>query len=248
MELTGTDPRINALVITKLPNRVKGDKTNVYMAGDSTVMSYPSRFYPMAGWGQKIAHYFTDDITFTNRAIGGRSSKSFVLDGRLDTILTNIRPSDYLFIQFGHNDASSRPERYTDPYTTYKQYLAMYVDGARQRHAIPVLVTPVGRRSWDSEGQFKNDFPDYCIAMKQVAEEKNVPLLDLNTRSIELYNSIGIEDTKSIFLWLEPGEYPNYPNGVQDNTHFQEAGALQIAKVVSEGIRDMDLAIKEYLK
>ncbi len=248
LELVGTDPRINALTVTKLPNRVQGDLPNVYLAGDSTVMTYSSRYFPQAGWGQKIANYFTSDVKFTNKAIGGRSSKSFVKDGRLDTILTEIRPNDYLFVQFGHNDASSVPERHTDPYTTFKEYLSMYVDGARQHHAFPVLVTPVGRRSWDSAGQFKNDFPDYYTAMMQVASEKNVPLLDLNARSIQLYNSVGIEGAKSLFLWLAPGEYPNWPNGVQDNTHFQEAGAQQIAKLVSEGIRDLNLPIKAFIK
>lgn len=248
LELAGTDPRINALTITKLPNRVQGEIPNVYIAGDSTVMTYSSRYYPQAGWGQKIASYFTDGVKFTNKAIGGRSSKSFVKDGRLDAILTEIRPGDELFIQFGHNDASSVPERHTDPYTTYKQYLSMYVDGARQRHAVPVLITPVGRRSWDEAGRFKNDFPDYYEAMKQVAAEKNVPLLDLNARSIAFYNSVGIEGTKSLFLWLAPGVYPNWPNGVQDNTHFQEAGAVEIARLVSAAIRDSNLPIRPLLK
>ncbi|QYR22021.1 GDSL family lipase [Paenibacillus sp. sptzw28] len=247
LTLAGANARINALVLTKLPNRVQGQVPNVYLAGDSTVMTYPSRFYPQAGWGQKIANYFTKDVTFTNRAIGGRSSKSFVRDGRLDNILTEIRPNDYLFIQFGHNDASSVPERHTDPYTTYKQYLAMYVDGARQRHAQPVLITPVGRRSWDSAGLFKNDFPDYYDAMKQVAAEKGVPLLDLNARSIAYYNTVGIEESKSLFFWLEPGVYPNWPNGVQDNTHFQEYGAEQIARLVSDGVRDLHLPIEAFL-
>jgi lysophospholipase L1-like esterase/fibronectin type 3 domain-containing protein len=246
LELLGADARMNALALTRLPNRVQGAVPNVYIAGDSTVMTYSSRFYPQAGWGQKIADYFTRDVTFTNRAIGGRSSKSFVKDGRLDNILTEIRPNDYLFIQFGHNDASSVPERHTDPDTTYKEYLRMYVDGARQRQAQPVLITPVGRRSWDSAGLFKNDFPAYTEAMKQVAAEKGVPLLDLNTRSIAYYNTVGIEDSKALFFWLEPGVYPNWPNGVQDNTHFQEYGAEQIARIVSEGVRDLNLPISAY--
>ncbi|MGM0880303.1 MAG: rhamnogalacturonan acetylesterase [Bacillota bacterium] len=247
LELAGSDARMNALKVAKLPNRVQGQVPNVYLAGDSTVMTYSSRYYPQAGWGQKIANYFTKDVIFTNKAIGGRSSKSFIKDGRLDNILTEIRPNDYLFIQFGHNDASSVPERHTDPYTTFKQYLAMYVDGARQRQAQPVLITPVGRRNWDSAGLFKNDFPDYYEAMKQVAAEKSVPLLDLNARSIAFYNSVGIEESKSLFFWLEPGIYPNWPNGVQDNTHFQEFGAEQIARLVSEGVRDLDLPIEAYL-
>ncbi|MBD0379590.1 rhamnogalacturonan acetylesterase [Paenibacillus sedimenti] len=248
VDIVGTVPRINALIATKLPNRVQGTVPNVYIAGDSTVQTYNSSFYPEAGWGQKIADYFTSSVKFTNRAIGGRSSKSFAVEGRLDAILNEIKPNDYLFIQFGHNDASSIPERHTDPYTTYKQYLNMYIDGANQRQAIPVLVTPVGRRSYDANGNFKNDFPDYVTAMKQVASERNVKLIDLNSKSIQYYNSIGVEATKSIFLWLEPGAYPNFPNGVQDNTHFQENGAIQIARLVTDGIREMNLAIISFIK
>ncbi|WP_426451826.1 rhamnogalacturonan acetylesterase [Paenibacillus sp. S-38] len=248
IEVLGAVPRLNSLVVKKRPNRVKGDKPTAYLAGDSTVQTYSSRYYPQAGWGQKIGEYFTDDVIFANKAIGGRSSRSFVNDGRLDTILNEIRPGDYLFVQFGHNDASSNPERYAAPYTTYKEYLKMYLDGAKQRGATPVLVTPVGRRSWDANGLFKNDFPDYYAAMKQVAEEQNVQLLDLNSRSIAFYNTVGIEETKALFLWLEPGVYPNFPNDVQDNTHFQEAGAVEIARLVTEGIRDLQLGIAAFIK
>ncbi|MGF7034033.1 lysophospholipase L1-like esterase [Paenibacillus mucilaginosus] len=248
IEVLGAVPRLNSLVVKKRPNRVKGDKPTAYLAGDSTVQTYNSRFYPQAGWGQKIGDYFTDGVIFANRAIGGRSSRSFVNDGRLDTILNEIRPGDYLFVQFGHNDASSNPERYAAPYTTYKEYLKMYLDGAKQRGATPVLVTPVGRRSWDANGLFKNDFPDHYAAMKQVAEEQNVQLLDLNARSIAFYNTVGIEETKALFLWLEPGVYPNFPNGVQDNTHFKEEGAVQIARLVTEGIRDLQLGIAAFIK
>ncbi|MCZ8522537.1 MULTISPECIES: rhamnogalacturonan acetylesterase [Paenibacillus] len=248
IEILGAVPRLNSLVVKKRPSRVQGDKPTAYLAGDSTVQTYNSRFYPQAGWGQKIGEYFTDGVLFANRAIGGRSSRSFVNDGRLDSILNEIRPGDYLFVQFGHNDASSNPERYAAPYTTYKEYLTMYIVGAKQRGATPVLVTPVGRRSWDENGLFKNDFPDHYAAMKQVAEEQHVQLIDLNARSIEYYNTVGIEETKALFLWLEPGQYPNFPNGVQDNTHFKEEGAVQIARLVTEGIRDLKLGMAAFIK
>lgn len=222
-----------------------------YLAGDSTVMTYnaSSNLYPQQGWGGRIADYFdSTGVTFVNKAIGKRSSKSFVDEGRLDAILSVIRPGDYLFVQFGHNDGSSDPALHTDPYTTYKQYLAMYIDGAVQHGAIPVLVTPVGRRNYDSSGNFINDFSDRCTAMKQLATEKNCKIIDLNAKSISFYNDIGPEPSKDVFLWLTAGQYPNFPNGVSDNTHFQEYGAGQIARLVTQGIQEIGLGIRSAIK
>lgn len=220
----------------------------VYIAGDSTVQTYRASFAPQQGWGAHIASYFTTGVTFANRAIAGRSSKSFVVDGRLDAILSVIQPGDYLFVQFGHNDASSVPERHTDAATTFKQYLSMYIDGARAHGATPVLITPMGRRSFDNTGRFKNDFPAYTTAMRELAMAKNVTLIDLNTRSISYYNSIGAEASKGVFLFVPAGQFPNFPNGVMDSTHFQEFGANQIARIVSEGVRDSNLPLRSLLK
>lgn len=114
----------------------------------------------------------------------GRSSKTFVEEGRLQAILDVIEPDDWLFVQMGHNDASkNKPERYTEPYTTYKQYLKQYIAGAREKGAHPLLITPVARFHYEN-GVFLNDFPDYCIAMKQTAEEENVQLIDLMEKSL----------------------------------------------------------------
>ena len=250
LDFTGEVCHVNGLTITRQPARVQGDRPNVYIAGDSTVQTYRAslNLFPQQGWGAYIPSRFTSDVVFTNRAIAGRSSRTFVTDGRLDLILSQIRPNDYLFIQFGHNDADSNPARHTDAFTTFKQYLNMYIDGARQHHAIPVLITPVGRRHFDSAGRFINDFPNYCLAMSQVAQEKGVPLLDLNTRSINFYESIGVEATLGIFLWLNPGLYPNFPNGVQDSTHFQENGASEIGRLVAEGVRDLGLPISAFVR
>jgi lysophospholipase L1-like esterase len=222
----------------------------LYIAGDSTVQTYRASAAPQQGWGGRIPDYFTSGVTWVNKAIAGRSSKSFVNDGRLDEILAVIQPGDYFFIQFGHNDASSVPERHTDPFTTFKTYLAMYVDGARAHGATPVLVTPMGRRSFtnSTETVFKNDFPDYCTAMKQLAEEKNCKIIDLNTLSIAYYNSIGAAASKGVFLWLPAGVYPAFPTGASDSTHFQEFGANQIARIMTNGILAIDLPIKTSIK
>lgn len=218
---------------------VSEEKITIYIAGDSTVQTYNASYAPQAGWGQFLGQYFTSNVVIENRAIAGRSSRSFVEEGRLDSILSVIKPGDYLFIQFGHNDADiSKPERYSAPYTTYKEYLRKYVDGARQKGAIPVLITPVARLNYKNNA-FVNDFPDYCTAMKQVAEEKNVKLIDLMTKSLNYYNSIGYNETYKLFMVSVNNT---------DYTHFTEKGAQQIARLVAQGVKEANLDIAKYLK
>lgn len=220
----------------------------VYIAGDSTVQTYRASMAPQQGWGGRISDFFTTSVTFANHAIAGRSSKSFVVDGRLDTILGLIKPGDYLFVQFGTNDASSIPERHTDPQTTYKQFLSMYIDGARAHGATPVLVTVTPRRSFDSAGNFKSDFPTYVAAMKELAVAKNVTLIDLTSRGIAYLNSIGAEASKNVFLFLPAGQFPAFPSGAMDSTHFQEFGASQMARLVSEGVKASNLPLAAFVK
>ncbi|RIX49259.1 rhamnogalacturonan acetylesterase [Paenibacillus nanensis] len=212
-------------------------KINVYLAGDSTVQTYDREHAPQAGWGQYIADFFSDEVHFRNRAIGGRSSKTFIQEGRLHEILEEIREGDYLFVQMGHNDSTkSRPERYTEPYTDYKSYLKLYVDGARSRGAIPVLVTPVGRLHVEN-GVFINDFPDYCQAMKQVAAEEDVLIIDLMSRSLEHYASVGYEEAKSFFMVAVNGT---------DHTHFTETGAERIARLVADEVKALPIRLSSF--
>ncbi|WP_139489019.1 rhamnogalacturonan acetylesterase [Brevibacillus dissolubilis] len=221
---------------------------SVYLAGDSTVSTYSSELAPRAGWGQVFGKLFDDKIIVKNHAESGRSSKSFIDEGRLTTILDKIEKGDYLFIQFGHNDEKKEdPTRYTEPSTTYKSYLKQYIDGAREKGAIPVLVTPVERRRFAADGAAQDSHGLYPAAMKELALAEQVPLIDLTAKSKALYNQLGPEETKSIFLWLDAGVHPNYPNGVQDNTHFQEAGARQIARLVVEGIEENKLPLRNHV-
>lgn len=222
--------------------RKKGE-TWIYIAGDSTAATYPEKRAPRAGWGQMLDPFFDEDIRVINKAKSGRSSKSFIAEGRLDDILSEIQPNDYLFIQFGHNDAKTNsPERYTEPFSTYKHYLKQYIDGARDKGAIPVLLTPVERRSFSNDGKISASHGDYPEAMKELAAEENVPLLDLTKRTTVLYNQLGPVATKHLFMWLEAGRYPYYPEGESDNVHFQEEGARKIADLVIEGIEESELA------
>ncbi len=238
-------PNVDYLKISKTSDPVSSDvptstyNPTIYLAGDSTVQSYNASYYPQAGWGQMISNYFTSDVKFANRAIAGRSSKSFVVDGRLDEILTSIKKDDYLFIQFGHNDATiSKPERYAAPYTTYKEYLAKYIDGAREKGAIPVLITPVARLNYIN-GTYKNDFPDYCAAMKQVAAEKNCAIIDLMTNSLDYFATL---DYNTVYKF-----YMVSSNGT-DYTHFTETGAKEIAKIVANGVKKLNIPISKYVK
>lgn len=213
-------------------------KPTVYICGDSTVQSYSASYAPQAGWGQVIAKYFTSDVLFVNKAIAGRSSKSFIADGRLDEIIKVIKANDYMFIQFGHNDATiSKPERYAEAGTTYKECLRQFIDRAKEKGAIPVLITPVARLNYVN-GVFKNDFPAYCTAMKEVAKEKNVPCIDLMNKCLSYYTSIGYDKVYPFYMVSSNGT---------DYTHFTETGAMQVARIVSEGVKELGLGISKYV-
>ncbi|WP_051633755.1 rhamnogalacturonan acetylesterase [Bacillus sp. UNC41MFS5] len=218
------------------------NRITVYLAGDSTVSNYSSSLAPRAGWGQVINQYFDDTVVVKNLASPGRSSKSFIDEGRLDSILKQIQKGDYLFIQFGHNDEKiNDPNRYTEPYSTYKSYLKQYINGARAKGAIPVLVTPVERRSFTDEGRARHSHGKYPMAMMELGIEEHVSVVDLTAKSNVLFQELGPERSKGIVLWLKPGANKNYPNGVQDNTHFQITGAKEIARLVVEGIKESNL-------
>jgi lysophospholipase L1-like esterase len=242
----GTNQQWRALPVGATP----GDGTpTIYIASDSTAQTYNSGYYPQMGWGQKLANYFDANTTVANHAIGGRSSRSFIEQGRLDTILAAIQPGDYLFVQFGHNDASSgNPERYTSP-ADYKRYLRdNYMAGATARGATPVLITPVSRRDHDSNGQFRVSFPDYVNRVHELVNETGVAMIDLSARSRAYLNSIGPDAAKRVFLHLSAGQYPAFPDGVTDNTHFQEYGADQMARIVAEGAAALALPIAGHVR
>lgn len=245
---TGTAIDVQEITISKYPEKTAGDHTTIYMAGDSTMQSYSAQQAPQEGWGQQFGRYFANGVVVQNDAIGGRSSKSFMVDGRLDSILQRIKPGDYFFISFGHNDASiGIPDRYASP-ADYKTYLARYINGARQRGAEPVLLTPVGRRDFNTITQeFNVSFPEYVKAAKEVAEELNVKLIDLSQLSIAYYDKIGLTASEKVFLYANPGEYPKYPNGVNDNTHFSSYGAQVIAALVAGAVKEMEIGISSYV-
>ena len=211
----------------------------VYIAGDSTASTYVSTLAPRAGWGQALPVFLTSNAVVVNVAKSGASSKSFVDLGRLDHILARIKPGDRLLISFGHNDEKIEdPARYTEPSTTYKSYLSQYIDKSRAKGAIPILLTSVERRRFTSAGVISPTHGAYPAAMRELAAAKRVPLIDLTASSTAMWNRAGVEGTKKHFLHLAAGQHPNYPDGVQDNTHFQAYGAIEVARLVASSLRD----------
>ena len=207
----------------------------VFVAGDSTAATYATVDIPRAGWGQALPVFLRPEIDVVNGALSGASSKSFVDLGRLDLIRAAIRPGDTLLISFGHNDEKAEdPARYTAPWTTFQDYLRLYLDAARAARAQPILVTPVERRRFTADGVPYLSHGEYPDAMRALATSTGTPLIDLTALSFSLWTELGPEPTKDYFLWLAAGESPNYPAGVSDNTHFQSHGAIEVARLVAE--------------
>ncbi|WP_306739667.1 fibronectin type III domain-containing protein [Arthrobacter sp. B0490] len=243
LDLAGTAANLNALTITRQADRAQAPSPTVWLTGDSTVQTYRSDVAPQAGWGQMIDRFIADDVTVDNRAIGGRSSKNFISQGRLDEVLRGIRPGDYLFVQFGHNDNSyGVDDRFAAP-ADYYEYLRTYVDGAEQRGATPILVTPVSRRAFGPDGKAAVSFPAYVEAVQKLAAETGTPLVDLAASSRGYLDEIGAETAKSVYLHVPAGVYPSRPTGTVDDTHFQEYGAIQMARLVAGGVAGLDIPL-----
>ncbi|MDN4609414.1 rhamnogalacturonan lyase family protein [Arthrobacter burdickii] len=243
LDFAGTAANLNALTLTRQADRAQAPTPTVWVTGDSTVQTYRSDVAPQAGWGQMIDRFLDDDVAVDNRAIGGRSSKNFISQGRLDEVLRGIKPGDYLFVQFGHNDNSyGVDDRFAAP-ADYYEYLRTYVDGARQRGATPVLVTPVSRRAFGPDGKAVVSFPAYVEAAQKLAAETGTPLVDLAASSRAYLDEIGAETAKSVYLHVPAGVYPSRPTGTVDDTHFQEYGAIQMARLVAGGIAALDIPL-----
>jgi lysophospholipase L1-like esterase len=228
----GEAPRVRSVEIVR-----DASIATIFLAGDSTVTNQPSGQYPYTGWGQTISLFLNERAAISNEARSGRSSKSFIDEFRLNRVWKKLRPSDFLFIQFAHNDEKDN-EGGTDPLTTYPQYLKQYIQGARERGAHPVLIAPMHRRFFDEQGAIQNTHGDYIEAMRRLAEEEQVPYLDLAGKSKQLFERVGVEESKKLFMWIEPNRYWGLPNGTEDNTHFSVEGGTEIARLVAECIRE----------
>lgn len=217
----------------------------LFIAGDSTAASCPEHEAPMAGWGQLFQEYFKEEARVFNIAKGGATTQSFIDSGRLKTIEDNIREGDYLFVQFGHNDQKPRG---TLADSTYKENLLKFIHVARKKKAIPILLTSVNRRRFDENGKQVHTLAEFPQATRDLAKVEHITCIDMLEKTRVLYEALGVEGSKSLFCIFDKGEQPNYPDGLDDHTHFCEEGAKKIAGLVAEGISEQLPELANYLK
>ena len=259
-----------ALLLTSM----KSDNViTVFLIGDSTMANKDISGGKLErGWGMMLQNCFTEDIRIDNHAVNGRSSKSFIDEGRWDKVLDKLKPGDYVFIQFGHNDEKPQPERHTDPGSTFDDNLRKFVAETRDKGGIPVLFNSVVRRNFfkieekndDDEalrnttnsGQQTKEEGDtlydthglYIVAPRNVAEEMDVPFVDANSITHALEQGLGREASKKLHMWFLPGEVESVPDGRQDNTHYNVYGATVVSKLLVEAITEQVPALKPYVQ
>lgn len=241
LEFNGPAPKVCAVEITR------NDKaTTIFLAGNSTVVDQDRE--PWAAWGQMIPYFFKPgEVVVANHAESGEALKSFLGERRLAKILSVMKPGDYLFIEFAHNDQKPGGA-HVDPFTTYKEHLKLYITEARKRGGIPVLVTSVHRRDFDSTGHIRNTLGDYPEAMRQTAREEQVALIDLNAMSKILYEAWGPIPSLKAFVHFPANTFPGQTQELKDNTHFSTYGAYEIARCLVEGIKTRLPALAKNLK
>lgn len=219
------------------------EKVTIWMCGDSTMSIKEKKAYPETGWGMPFVYFWDSTTAIENLAKNGRSTSSFRNEGLWQIVLDKATEGDYVFIQFGHNDEVPTKKTYTTE-VEFKNNLKRYVAEARGKKTIPVLLTPMARRKFDANGKIEGTHDVYSQIVRDVAKEGKVILFDMDRITQQLYQQFGVENSKLIFLQLKPGEHPNYPDGKEDNTHFNELGARLIAQLVLGEIKSQvpDLA------
>lgn len=251
---------------------VEDKTTTIFVIGDSTAAKKDlSTGSPERGWGMALQCYFDSAyIRVDNHAVNGRSSKSFIDEGRWDKVLSAMKPGDYVIIQFGHNDEKPAVERHTDPGSTFDYNLAKFVRETREQGGIPILMNPVVRRNF-AQKPLKNDddeklrnttFADgsklvegdslidthglYKVAPRDVARRMNCHFIDANQITHDLEQSLGVEGSKKLHMWYKPGEEPSLPQGRQDNTHYNIYGAHVVAKLLAEALIEEIPVLSKY--
>ena len=223
------------------------NKITVYLIGDSTMADKEVKAYPETGWGMPFHYFFDSTVTVDNRAKNGRSTRTFIEEGRWQPVVENLKEGDYVLIQFGHNDEVPTKKSYTTE-DQFKANLTKFVTESRSKKAIPILITPVARRKFDADGKIEETHAVYTQLVKEVANKYDVPLIDLDKESQELVQHFGPDASQYLYNHLEPGENPHYPEGRADNTHFSELGARKMAEIVLHDIEKLNLGLAQHIR
>jgi lysophospholipase L1-like esterase len=225
-------------------------KPTIYGIGDSTMADkIKPEENPERGWGQLFPMFLTDKIKFDNRAVNGRSTRSFINEKLWDAVFKELKKGDYVFIQFGHNDQKEKDSlRYTNPHTAYRHNLIRFVTQTREKGATPFLFSSVARRNFNEKGVLVSTHGDYTVETRLIAQEYNVPFIDLEYYSELLEQSYGPEKSKQLHLHFKAGEIPYYKEDKADDTHFSVKGATEIAKIVAQELKKTKLDLVQFIK
>ncbi|MCW3786887.1 rhamnogalacturonan acetylesterase [Plebeiibacterium sediminum] len=221
-------------------NTPKPKDVSIYIAGDSTAQGYDTTRTVMRGWAQMLPKFLDEHVTVVNKAKAGRSTKSFIAEDRWQGIIDSIKPDDYVIIQFGHNDASSKPERHAS-YPDYKNNLLKMISEAQAKQANPILATSIVMRTFNGRSLVDDRLLGYPAIMRQLADSLNIPLIDTYVKTRDMIIMMGDEPSKELYMWIPAGVDSIRPNGSQDDTHLQTPGAMAVAEIVAKEIKKQNL-------
>ncbi len=250
LEFNGDHPSVRSISIDPITASKEPASTHIpvlYLAGDSTVVDQDIE--PWAAWGQMLPRFFMPGVVIANHAESGETIRSFVAEQRFVKIFSVIQPGDYLFLQFNHNDQKIDPKTHEPvvPIADYKRLFTEYIAKARAAGATPVLVTAMNRNTFDASGHITNSLGDYPEAVRQLATEQKVALIDLNAMSKTLFEALGPQAAMHAFMHYPANTYPNQPAPITDDTHFNTYGAYELARCIVHGIRAANLPIAKLL-
>jgi len=225
---------------------MSAESVTVHLIGDSTAADKAANERPETGWGTPLARRFDGAVTVENHARNGRSTRTFSEEGHWDPVVQTLAERHYVFVQFGHNDEVPSKAQHT----TAEEFVAnleRFVAETRERGATPVLLTPIARRHFDNDGVPIDTHRVYAGLTREVARAQDVALVDVDERSRSLLRDLGPTESKALYNHLPPGEHPNYPDGVADDTHFSERGARLMAELVLDGVEALGLDLADHV-
>ena len=239
-----------ALALAAIVGAIAEPTVDVYLVGDSTMADKPTpETNPERGWGQLLPHFFDEHVAIHNNAVNGRSTKSFIDEGKWGAVEHALKPGDYVFIQFGHNDEKVEDSaRYAAPYTAYRKNLERFVAEARAKGATPILFTPIVRRKFNAQGTLEDTHGAYPLVVREVARDLNVAFVDLQMLTEDFVRGAGPEGSKKLYVWVAPGESSMYPEGRQDDTHLSVLGATRVAQLAATAIAHSGLPLRQFVR
>lgn len=240
IEVAGPMPQVAEMTIERIDTAI-----TVFLCGNSTVVDQDNE--PWASWGQMIPRFFDEEVCFANYAESGETAATFIAAGRLKKLLTQVKAGDYIIVEFGHND-QKRKGAGEGAFYSFMTNMKIFVDEAQRRGAIPILVTPTQRRSFNAEGKIMDTHLDFPDATRFLCHREGVHLIDLHAMTRIMYEAMGPEASKGAFVHYPAGSYPGQDKPLADNTHFNPYGAYQISKCIIEGMKAIDIELLRHLR